>query len=106
VIVGGVRKSFVLDARGRATLGDDSLKLKEIKKQPGVAKLSLKCRHGDFATLMQPFGLTNADLPKSAAAMAAVPVGVVVAGRQVVRTLVLPYSAKLDQKGKAKGKLK
>ncbi|MFN8642288.1 MAG: hypothetical protein U0802_11770 [Candidatus Binatia bacterium] len=103
VDVGGVIKSFTLDAKGKAAVGDDKVAL-AVRAKGGVvlaqdAALSAKFKKGTFADKLVDEGLTNrtvSDLPVTVSVQ--VDVGPVV----YTSSPTLTYTAKAGKTGKAK----
>jgi len=104
VDIGGVIRSFTLDAKGRAKTGSDSLKLR-VKTANNVvsaqiAKFNIKVSNADFDTLLADEGLTgNSDLKHVKRQIPSYIFYV----QYVYRALVIvDYSAKVRKTGVAK----
>jgi hypothetical protein len=102
VWVGGIKRTFLLDEKGRGVSGTDKITLSiGIKKGllGGTYKLSLK--KGNFADLLADEGLVDADLT---AQPVRVPVSIYVNQTQFITSpdIFLSYSARAGKSGKAK----
>jgi hypothetical protein len=103
VSIGGVVKTFTLDAKGKATVGTDKVKLK-VKAKKGVvlaqdAKLSIKFAEGSFASSLSDEGLVNATVKNVAVSM---PVEIKLNDTMYASTQAQTYSAKEGKSGKTK----
>jgi hypothetical protein len=102
--VGGVVKTFTLDAKGASTpKGVDAFKL-SFKATKGVVakqtgKYSVKLAKSDFADALLDEGLTNGDV---AATPVTIPVTLIVNGSSYQKPVTLSYKAKADKTGTAK----
>ena len=103
VSIGGVVKTFTLDAKGKAKVGTDQAKL-AVKAKKGVvaaqdAKLSIKLTKGSFASALSDEGLVNATVTEVAVS---VPVEIQLNGTMYAKTQPQLYSAKAGKTGKTK----
>jgi hypothetical protein len=100
VDVGGIVRTFKLNSAGRFKSGGKSFAVTFSKAKPGKArglKFELKLTKGNFATMLMPAGLANADLnviPVN------IPIAVIFDANLWATTKSLTYSAKKDRVGK------
>jgi hypothetical protein len=95
--VGGVSRTFTLDAKGRSPKGVDAAAVKPPKG--GVAKFTASFRKGDFAAALQDEGLSNATV---ANVYAPTLVTVTFDGAGNAETFQLVYAAKQGRSGTAR----
>ncbi|MEO6027678.1 MAG: hypothetical protein ABIR79_12495 [Candidatus Binatia bacterium] len=103
VSIGGVVKTFTLDAKGKATVGTDKAQL-TVKAKKGVvaaqdAKLSVKLTKGSFASSLVDEGLVDAIVADVAVTM---PVEIKLNGTMYASAQPQTYKAKAGKTGSAK----
>ncbi len=102
VSVGGVVKSFTLDAKGKAKVGTDQAQV-FVKKKDVVlaqdARLNVKFAKGSFAESFDDEGLVNATVTNAAVT---IPVEVVMNGTTYASAQAQSYTAKAGKSGKTK----
>lgn len=103
VSIGGVVKTFTLDAKGKATVGTDKAQL-TVKAKKGVvaaqdAKLSVKLTKGSFASSLVDEGLVNATVTDVAVTM---PVEIKLNDTMYASAQPQRYKAKTGKSGSAK----
>lgn len=103
VNVGGVEKTFTLDAKGKAKVGNDSFSI-SVKNKKGVvaaqlAKFKFASKKGDFAASLADEGLTNENVSKQPRAIVAI---VQVGELSAQSTLTVTYTGKAGKSGSAK----
>lgn len=103
VSIGGVVKTFTLDAKGKATVGTDQAKLTVTAKKGVVAaqdaKLSIKLTKGSFASSLSDDGLVDATVTNVALS---VPVEIEFNGTMYAKTHAQTYTAKTGKSGATK----
>lgn len=103
VSIGGVVKTFTLDAKGKAQVGDDKAQL-TVKAKKGVvlaqdAKLNVKFGKGSFAAALVDEGLVDATVKDIAVIM---PVEIKLNDTMYALAQAQTYTAKAGKTGKAK----
>jgi hypothetical protein len=103
VSIGGVVKTFTLDAKGKAKVGTDQAQL-TVKAKRGVvaaqdARLSVKLSKGSFASSLVDEGLVNATVADVAVTM---PVEIELNGKMYASAQPQTYKAKAGKTGSAK----
>jgi hypothetical protein len=103
VSIGGVVKTFTLDAKGKAQVGDDKAQL-TVKAKKGVvlaqdAKLSVKFSKGSFVAALADEGLVDATVKDIAVTM---PVEIKLNDTMYALAQAQTYTAKAGKTGKAK----
>lgn len=103
VSIGGVVKTFTLDAKGKAKVGDDKAQL-TVKAKKGVvlaqdAKLSVKFSKGSFASSLADDGLVDATVKDVAVTM---PVEIELNDTMYASAQPQTYTAKTGKTGKTK----
>jgi hypothetical protein len=103
VSIGGVVRTFTLDAKGKAEVGTDKAHL-AVKAKKGVvlaqdAKLSIKFSKGSFASSLSDEGLVNATVADVAVS---VPVEIKLNDTMYAKTQPQTYTAKAGKTGSAK----
>lgn len=101
--IGGVIKTFTLDARGKGRSNNDQAQL-TVKTSHGAvraqqAKLSLKFNKGTFGALLADDGLLNQTVTNT---LVSLPIEIEMAGKMFAKTQALKYSAKAGKSGSAK----
>lgn len=104
VTVGDVSRDFVLDDKGAATVGSDTVKVLAVSGNAAARKISLRCKDGDFLAGLSPFGLADVNTG-TAGLSAALPVTVTLDGNLTSRTLQVLYKATAGVKGSASAKV-
>lgn len=99
--VGGVVRSFTLDAKGKSKVGDDRVAVTAVKKRGVVLgwKLTLSIAKANLAADLRDEGLTSVTVKKEPRN---VTVTANVAGKIYIQTAVLKYTAKQGKTGSAK----
>lgn len=102
VDIGGIQRTFLMDAKGKATSGNDKLQFK-IKEKNGIveeqlAKIQVSLKNGNFTSTLQDEGITNED---SAAELS---IKISITFGENTATLIKPiyYKAKAGKSGTAK----
>jgi hypothetical protein len=103
VSIGGVVKTFTLDAKGKAKVGNDRAQL-TVKRKKGVvlaqdAKLSVRLAKGSFASSLADEGLVNATVKDLAVTM---PVEIELNDTMYASAQPQKYTAKAGKTGKTK----
>lgn len=103
VSIGGIVKSFTLDAKGKAKVGTDQAQL-SVKKKKGVvlaqdARLALRLAKGSFASSLVDDGLANATVKDVAVT---VPVEIKLNGTMYAKAQSQTYTAKQGKTGRTK----
>ncbi len=103
VSIGGVVKTFTLDAKGKAKVGTDQAKL-SVKAKKGIvaaqdAKLSIKLTKGSFASSLSDEGLVNATVTDVAVTL---PVEIELNDTMYAKAQPQTYKAKQGKSGSAK----
>lgn len=103
VSIGGVVKTFTLDAKGKAKVGTDQAQL-TVKAKKGIvaaqdAKLSIKLTKGSFAASLSDEGLVDATVTEVAVTM---PVEIELNDTMYAKAQPQTYKAKQGKSGSAK----
>jgi hypothetical protein len=96
-------EKFVLDDKGKAKFGKDSVSIK-LKKKKGVvarqtARLQFSFKNGDFSDDLAPFGVVNGDFKNSPVF---IPITLTCGPDVMIGEVPAQYTAKMDKTGKTK----